>query len=91
LKRTVVSFSVIEFPAGATRFAFSSAKARAQTIAPSGLVEKLSAFLETPERLCDYRNRNPQPCHSDEGGISITLVFCEDSSFVGMTILSFAF
>jgi len=53
LEQIVVSFSGKAIPAGATRFAFSSAKARAQTIAPSGLFEKLSAFLETPEPLCD--------------------------------------
>jgi len=53
LKRIVVSFSGKAIPAGATRFAFSSAKARAQTIAPSGLFEKLFAFLEPPERLCE--------------------------------------
>jgi len=58
LQQIVVSFSGIVFPAGATRFAFSSAKARAQTIAPSGLFEKLSAFLKTLE-LCDYSNRKP--------------------------------
>jgi len=46
LKQIAISFSGDAFPAGATRFAFSSAKARAQTIAPSGLFEKLTAFLE---------------------------------------------
>jgi len=61
LKRIVVSFSGIVFPADATRFAFSSAKARAQTIAPSGLSEKLSAFLETPERLCENRDLKNKP------------------------------
>jgi len=39
------AFSVGAIPAGGTRFAFSSAKARAQTKPPSGLFEKLSAFL----------------------------------------------
>ena len=53
LKRIVVSFSGKAIPAGATRFAFSNAKARAQTIATSGLLEKLSAFLETLEPLCE--------------------------------------
>jgi len=41
----VQAFSGKVFPAGATRFAFSSAKARAQTIAPSGLSEKPFEFL----------------------------------------------
>jgi len=41
LKRLVGKKLAIHFPAGVTRFAFSSAKARAQTITPSGLFEKL--------------------------------------------------
>jgi len=47
----VSEFSAIHFPAEAARFAFSSAKARAQTTASSGLFEKLLEFLKTFEQL----------------------------------------
>jgi len=49
------AFSVIAFPAGATRFTFADRKSKSSdpeaSGAPSGLFEKLFAFLETSERL----------------------------------------